>query len=291
MALPIIMHVNYCEQGQSIDEICFKAVEWGYDGIEFRRKRHDVDEEPEAYLDEIRRAADKSGLKEILFGSPGLNLTMADEKKRQEEIESAVKFYKLAAERFKLTVCNTVSGLLFNPDENIPHSEYNRHGSFTASEEQWMWCAEGFKVLGKLACELKFKFAFETHMWYLNDLPETAVKLADLIGSPNVGVNLDYGNTIEFRNIQIPSLEKAISVIGSKLYYVHLKNSCRLADGSQLPTSLADGEINHREYLKLLKKYGFNGPICIEAPRSGDCEWFARQDIFYLKSVLEDIGW
>ena len=37
MEWPIIMHVNYCEQGQTIEEICEKAVKWGFDGVEFRR--------------------------------------------------------------------------------------------------------------------------------------------------------------------------------------------------------------------------------------------------------------
>ncbi len=30
------MHINYCEQGQTIPEICEKAASWGFSGVEFR---------------------------------------------------------------------------------------------------------------------------------------------------------------------------------------------------------------------------------------------------------------
>ena len=38
---PIIMHINYVESApstlaMSVEEICKKAVEWGFDGVELR---------------------------------------------------------------------------------------------------------------------------------------------------------------------------------------------------------------------------------------------------------------
>ena len=124
-------------------------------------------------------------------------------------------------------------------------------------------------------------------MCYIHDLPSAAKKLVDMIDNPAVGVNLDYGNAVYFENI--PSLKETIEEMGESLYYVHLKNSILLSDGSMLKTSLDDGEINHREYIKLLKDTGYKGPICIEAPRTGDREWYAQQDLKYIKSVIEDV--
>lgn len=285
---PIIMHVNYCEQGQTIEEICFKAVEWGFDGVEFRRKRNGIVENVEEYLDSIAKAVAKSGLKEVIFGSPGPNLMVKDEKKRQQEIEEAINFYKLASERIKLSVCNTFTGTLVNEDKGVSRSDYDKHGSYAASEEQWRWAAEGFKHLGRLAEELNFKFAFETHMNYIHDLPAAAKKLVDMIANPAVGVNLDYGNAVYFKGA--PSIKETISQVGASLFYVHLKNSIGLMN-SRIPTGLGEGEINHREYLRLLKATGYTGPICIEAPRSGDREWYAKQDIAYIKSLLKDLNW
>ena len=124
MSIPIIMHVNYCEQGQTILEICEKAVSWGYDGVEFRSKRTGVEETTEEYLDSIAEGVRKSGLKYVLFGGPGPNLNKPDKSAREAEIQWAINFFRLASERFKLTVVNTTGS--WNPTQNSP----NKSGSF-----------------------------------------------------------------------------------------------------------------------------------------------------------------
>ena len=90
MSLPIIMHVNYCEQGQTIPEMCQKAVDWGYDGIEFRRDRKREDETTESYLDSIAKSADKSGLQYVMFGGPGFDLMTDDADTRKAEVEEGL---------------------------------------------------------------------------------------------------------------------------------------------------------------------------------------------------------
>jgi hypothetical protein len=75
---PIIMHINYCEQGQSIPAACRKAAAWGYDGIELRGRRFDVQEPPEAYLDMVADAARKAGLRHVLFGYPTADMMLPD---------------------------------------------------------------------------------------------------------------------------------------------------------------------------------------------------------------------
>jgi len=288
MPLPIIMHITYCEQGQSIDDVCYKAVNWGFDGVEFRRKRLSVEETPEDYLDAIAGGVRKSGLKQVTFGYPGADLMNEDESFRESEIESLIKFLKMANERFKLTVCNTFAGTLVNPDKNIPADEYNKHGSYAATDEQWEWAVKGYKIICGEAEKLGIHLAFETHMCYIHDTPAAAKKLVDLIGSGSAGINLDYGNTVYF--MDPPTIRDTVNLISGRLYYVHVKNSIGLKDGSRIPTCLGDGEINIRQYIGLLKEIGYNGPICLEAPRSGDREWFAKKDIEYLKTIIKDIG-
>jgi len=288
MSLPVILHVNYCEQGQTISEMCKKAVGWGYDGIEFRRYRKGEDETPEAYLDSIARSAETSGLKNVLFGGPGLDLTNADADTRKKEVEEGLRFYTLASERVNLTVCNIMAGSLRSSNPKTASGDYHLHGSGAATEEHYAWAAEGFKPLGALAEELKFKLAFEIHMGYVHDLPDPTMKILGMIGSPGVGANLDYGNMVYFP--KCPSLADTISTLGDSLYMVHLKNSMPYAGGRNA-VSLGDGIINNREFLSLLKVNGFSGPICIEAPRPGDREWYAQEDLRYLRSVLSDLDW
>ncbi|MBI3947646.1 MAG: sugar phosphate isomerase/epimerase, partial [Armatimonadetes bacterium] len=292
MSLPIIMHVNYCEQGQTYPEMCRKAVAWGYDGIEFRSMRRGTGrrpweptgEPPEEYIEEIARSAEDAGLKHVLFGGPGINLSSPDPEVRKKEIERGLHFYKAAAERVKLTVCNVGGGGIPKKDPNAPSWDYRAVGSGAADEEHFQWCAEGFRQLGALAVKYGFKMAFETHMGGLTDLPEPTKKLLDMIGSPAVGANLDYGNMVYFT--KAPTLEEAVSTLAGRIYMVHLKNSQQVGRGGDGPsvvarfaTSLADGVINNREFLRLLKATGFDGALCIEAPRAGDREWFAREDI------------
>jgi len=285
MSFPIIMHVNYCEQGQSLEDICLKATDWGYDGVEFRQKRSGVEEGVEEYLDALAAGVEKSGLKMVLFGAPGADLMQHEKAKREAEVETLKRFFGLASDRFRLSVCNTMSGTLI--DGKVPYRDYSKHGSAIAREEHWRNATDGFRDLGDLAAELGFKFAFEVHMGYLHDLPASARKLVDAIGRPSVGANLDFGNVVYFSSH--PTLAESVELLADRLYYVHWKNSVPVGEG-RIPTALADGEINHREYLRLLIEHGYTGPLCVEAPRSGDREWYARQDIAYVKALLEECG-
>ena len=294
MSLPIIMHVNYCEQGQTISEMCEKAVRWGYDGIEFRGSRRGGEVSPEAseaYIDEIATAAERAGLRHVLFGGTGMNLCTDDAAERKKWTEWGLHFYRAAAERIKLNVCNVSMGSIPRRDPNAARWDYHASGSGAATEDHYKWVAEGYRQLGAVAEEYGFKMGFETHMGCLSDLPEPTVKLLDMIDSPAVGANLDYGNMVYFS--KAPSLEEAVTTLAGKTYMVHLKNSHPVTAGDHtemVKCPLGDGMINNREFLLLLKKTRFDGPLCIEAPRQGDREWFAQQDIAYLKSVMADLG-
>ena len=285
MGFPIIMHVNYCEQGQSLEDICRKAVAWGYDGVEFRRKRYNVEEGVVEYLDALAAAVEKSGLKQVLFGGPGADLMQTDEAVRAAEVATLQGFFRLATERFTLSVCNTMTGPLQNPNE--PYVDYSKHGSAVASDEHYRNAAEGFRRLGDMAGEMGFKFAFEVHMGYLHDLPASTRRLLDAIDRPAVGANLDFGNVVYFR--ERPTLAESIALLADKLYYVHWKNSVPVGE-RRIPAGLSEGEINHREYLRLLIAHGYKGPLCVEAPRPGDRECFAQQDIAYVRGLVEGCG-
>jgi sugar phosphate isomerase/epimerase len=287
MKWPIIMHINCCEQGQTLEYACRKCAELGFDGIELRRKRSGVIEDTAAYLDTVSRALEKYKIKNVLFGSPGLQKTEGTGAEKEQEMEELISFYEKASSRFQLSICNTFVGPIMNPDKNIPYEEYTRHGSYTANEEHWKWAVDSFKILGRLAVKLGFVFAFETHMCYLNDTMESTLRLVREIASPVVGINLDYGNLVCFRNP--PSLKDCVDQSGRKLFYVHLKNSEALSGGGRIEIGLGEGDINNREFLKILKETGYAGPVCIEVPRRGDREWFVRKDMEYLQKLMEEI--
>jgi sugar phosphate isomerase/epimerase len=289
MAYPIIMHVNYCEQGQSIGEICCKAACWGYAGVEFRRQRSGVEEATEAYLDKIEASVKASGLREVLFGYPGPLLIKEDAGEREREVEEAIAFYRHVHERFGTTTVNLLTGALHNPDKSISYFDYTRHGSFIVTDEQWSWQVKGCQDMADGLSDLPIRFGFETHMVYIHDTAEAVRRLVDDIDRPSIGANLDYGNIIGFP--KPPSLEETVRLLAGKLHYVHLKNSAPLRGApGRLATALAEGEVNNRQFIRLLMEVGYEGPICLEAPRPGDREWFAPQDLAYARALLADLG-
>lgn len=283
------MHINYCEQGQEIEEICQKAVDWGFDGVEFRRRRVGVEETSEDYLDRLESGIQAAGLEHVLFGFPGPLLLNPDADIRKREVDAAVAFYRSVAARFGVTTINLLTGQLQNPDPSISYFDCTKHGSFIASDDQWEWHVEGCRAMADCLSDVDIKFGIETHMVYLHDTAESVRKLIDRIDRPAIGATLDYGNIVNFTDP--PSLDETIELLNDSIFYVHLKNSVPVGEGmNRMPTALGEGEINNRLFLALLKKIGYKGPICIEAPRSGDREWYAQQDIAYLKSVLSDLG-
>ena len=70
---------------------------------------------------------------------------------------------------------------------------------------------------------------------------------------------------------------------------MHLKNSIGVGKQDRIHVGLGDGDINNRQLLKMLKEKDYKGPLCIENPRVGDREWFARNDIKYLKTLIEEV--
>ena len=286
---PIIMHVNYCEQGQTIEEMCKKAVKWGFDGIEFRAKRNGVEETREDYIDEVAKAQKVSGLKYVLFSLNMVNVMDPCAEKRKAAEDDAIDFMKKAAAKIKCTTFNAFAGGLFTEDDKLRENWSNNGGNGAARGCHWRWATESYKRIGAEAEKLGIKIAFETHMNYLHDTPANAYALCEMINCDAVGLLLDYGNAVYFRNN--PSLKDTILSVKDKIYDTHLKNSIKLSADPQdrMPTALGGGEINHREYIKLLKQIGYTGPITIEAPRPGDREAYAVEDLAYIKKVIEEV--
>jgi sugar phosphate isomerase/epimerase len=288
MKHPVIMHINYCEQGQTIPEAFRKAAAWGYDGIELRGPG-DAYESPQAYIDEVTEAADKSGLKHVLFGAPTANMMLPDGDDRKREVETNIQFYRMAKDQLgeRFTITNAFTGSLFNPVKGVPYEKYELHGSFCATDEQWEWAIEGYRIIGEAMAEIGVRIALETHMCYLHDTPTAAKKLVDQIDNSSIGVNLDYANQLYLASQ--PTVGEEIETLDSSLFYVHLKNIISRPSCGHFQVGLADGTFNNREFLRELKSTNYSGMIGVEAPRSGDREWFAQQDLAYVRSLLHDL--
>lgn len=293
----VIMHINFGEivfdsyGKRSIDDICRMAAEIGFDGIEFRGlPPQELKELPfKEYAKQIGDAKKKYGLSEILLASGSWCRTRCastDKAERDACVLEAVENTKYAQEVCGSTLFNAFGSGLISKDPNVKSNEYEKHGSAIATEDDWKYTVDTYQKIGVELVKMGARYAFETHMNYIHDLPASAKKLVDLIDCPNIGINMDYGNTFFFP--EKPTVAETIDLYGDKLFYTHLKNYTKLANGV-LPGYLSDGDINHRLYLEKLSEVGYTGPIGVEAPRSGDRVWFAKQDYNYVTSLLKDI--
>lgn len=287
---PTIMHINYGEMTydsygkRSIDDICKIAADIGFDGIEFRGKppRELAHLSFKEYVQQVAEGKKKYGLNTIMFSIGLSKSTDPDAAVRAADIAEAYEKAQIVNDLCDTTICNCFASNIRSSISTAPGAAYEFHGSAAATPEDWKLTVESFQEFGSKVAPLGMKFGFETHMNYIHDLPAPAKKLVDLIDSPAIGINMDYGNTVYFP--VRPSVTETIDLYGDKLFYTHLKNSSAVA-GGRIATALSDGEINHREYLGKLKEVGFTGPIGIEAPRGGDRIWFAQQDFAYFKAV------
>jgi len=280
---PILMHINYFEQGQTIEYTVRRAKSFGYDGIEFRRASKQPGVTLESYIDEIARCTRMYGMEHVVLGAPYLSVLSQDKEKYRAGLDAYKRYLDMASEKLNLTVINLFLDPLTNP--NAGTFEYNKHGSAYSEPWQWEQAARACQEIADYAPELRF--AFEAHPNYLHDLAPTARRLCDMIDRPNMGINLDFGNTVAFDEGTYPSLEDCIDICGDKLFYIHWKNSVP-GVGRRLRTALSQGTINHRAYLKKLMEVGYKGFICLEAPRNGDREYFAQEDLAYAKSLISD---
>ena len=281
---PVIMHINYCEQGQSLKEIFQVATDIGYDGVEFRRYKPGYAETPEQYWETIAKLREDYKLPYVFFGGPGIEVMTQDQDAIDQNLADYMHFLDVADEYGLLSTINFMTGTVRNPDVPLDLAHCEDHGYACKTDWQWENAIKACRIIADYKPHVKF--AFETHMYYLHDTAKTTRELVDAIDRPNFGINLDYGNALFFPHTE--SLEEAIRISGDKLFYTHLKSYQPIGSGAGqlLPTSLADGCINHRQYIKELKKLGFEGPIGIEAPRPGDREYFAAQDFNYIQPLI-----
>lgn len=294
MKNPVIMHANFGEMQygsygtNTVASICKMATEIGYDGIEFRSTPpKEFAELPfEDFVNQMADGKKEYGIQQIIMGVAVAACADPDKEIRDKCIEDVVGKIKYANDVLETTLFNTFMSFIESPIKTNVSVGYEFNGSAAATEEYWKFAVDTYQKIGQAIAPLGVKMAFETHFNYIHDLPEPTMRLLKLIDNPVFGVNIDYGNAIQFP--EHPSVVDTIDAYKEKLLYIHLKNSISI-QGEHQACALSEGEINHREYLKKLKTIGYEGPIAIESTRLGDRGWFAKQDFDYYKSVAEKI--
>ena len=284
----VLMHINFAEQGSTLEEAMRWARDCGFDGVEVRRRDLFGGLPDDRYLDLLCRAFDKSGLGAVVIGAPGVDMLKKDEAAFLKEMEAAHDFYRRAAGSLPVVAVNFLTGELRHPDPAVYVHDWHRHGSALATEEDWSRLVARAKEFVKIFAELDLPAGVESHMRFVHDTLAATVRFLDALGSSRVGVTLDAGNVLAMENP--PSLEEMLAALAPRTTIAHLKNFYRTFHGQVFMSRLKDGDVNNRQLVGGLLRAGFHGPFVIEAPGSGDRLSWAGEDLRYVLELLEQTG-
>jgi sugar phosphate isomerase/epimerase len=173
----------------------------------------------------------------------------------------------------------------------VDRGDWSKNGSAVCTDEQYEWAAAAYRRFGEAAERAGVTLTLEVHMNTIHDTARAAIRLLDMIGSPAVQANLDTGNMHGVRTAE-PAAE-AIQLLAGRIAFTHFKNARRVSYspvGVDYNFLLSQGEIDHYAVVRDLRLTGFDGPYGLEWSGQGDPHLPSREDIAYLRSILDDIA-
>jgi L-ribulose-5-phosphate 3-epimerase len=136
---------------------------------------------------------------------------------------------------------------------------------------------------GELAVEKGVTIAFETGQETADLLRRTL----DELRCPNLKVNFDPANVLLY---DMGDPLRAVEILGPDIRSVHVKDAIRTKVpgtwGEEVP--LGQGQANIKQFIKTLKKIGYQGPLCIEREVGNQAERVRdiAHGVRYLKECL-----
>nr|WP_020619780.1 sugar phosphate isomerase/epimerase [Paenibacillus daejeonensis] len=154
----------------------------------------------------------------------------------------------------------------------------------TSQSDAWSHSLEALTGLAPYAKELGITLVVEPTPTDSNlvDSADDALMLAEQSGQDNVKVMFDTFHAL-YRN-EVAS--DYVYRMGDKLHHIHLADSDRLPPGM--------GRCDMEAVLKALKETGYSGYLTAEVgfdKRAGEPDWYAKETIAYLQSVLKKHDW
>jgi len=299
----------------TFEEICRKARDWGYDGLEIACWGDHM---------EVRRAAEDPGYaeaKQAVLAEHGLRcwalgahlagqcvgdrydprldaFAPAEVKGRPDALRQwAEEEMKLTARAAKAMGCGVVNGFMGSPVWPFwysfpPTTEDMIEQGFQEIVRLWTPILEEFDSCG-------VKFALEVHPTEIAFDFYTAQRLLEAFEQrPTLGFNFDPSHLL-WQGME-PHL--FIREFGNRIFHVHMKDASVTLDGkagilgSHLPfgdlrrgwnfRSLGHGDVNFEEIIRELNAIGYQGPLSVEWEDNGmDREFGARESAEFVRSI------
>ena len=299
----------------SFEEICKKASEWGYDGLEIACwGDHMVPEKGASDMDYINQKLEilkKYDLQCHALGAHLAGQCVGDDwderldafapdkvKGKPEEVRKwATQEMINTAKAAKNMGCYVVTGFLGSPIWKYlysfpPTSDEMIEAGYQKIVDLWTPIFDEFDAVG-------IKFALEVHPTEIAYDYYTTCKLFEVFDRrPTLGLNFDPSHLVW----QGMEAHVFISDFPDRIYHVHMKDAAVTLDGrtgiigSHLPfgdlrrgwnfRSLGHGDVNFEEIIRHLNSIGYGGPLSVEWEDNGmDREFGAAESVDFVKSI------
>jgi sugar phosphate isomerase/epimerase len=299
----------------TFEEICKKASEWGYEGLEIACWGDHMDvitaSQDLNYVNDRLEILKKYDLKCYALGAHLSGQCVGDDwderidafvpdvvKGKPEEIKKwAANEMISTAKAAKNMGCYVVTGFLGSPIWKYLYS-------FPPTTEEMI--EDGYQKIVDLWSPIfdefdkcNIKFALEVHPTEIAYDYYTTCKLFDVFDNrPTLGLNFDPSHLI-WQGMEPHVL---IQEFPGKIYHVHMKDAAVTLDGksgiisSHLPfgdlrrgwnfRSLGHGDVNFEEIIRHLNAANYTGPLSVEWEDNGmDREFGAAESVEFVKSI------
>lgn len=252
------------------EELAQRAVDWGYDGIEFMPNPEHVPD-PEVFDSSLRRAgAVMPVVNSGRMAIQGMALLHEDTGVRRKSIEAFKNILDFAG-HFKARV-----GLGASRGSGIP---------WASKEEMEQLAEDVFRELAEHAEKAGAVImleAAESEFTSLINTNKEAMAMVEQIGSPSFSVMLDTHQLWAAE----PSIEHGIRVTKGQAQHIHLYDPSRWPPGV-LPEK---ERLDWPHIVRVLQEEGFRGSASLALAPEGDPEPAARKAVAYLRRLFNEQG-
>ena len=161
------------------------------------------------------------------------------------------------------------------------------------SNQDFEVTADALSFIGEYAKGIGVSVAIEMHQYSVADTSASTLKLLQAIGMDNIGVNPDLGNVIWAYEELAESWDQALMALAPWTIWWHCKNMYRIHIPEThraffVPSSLAEGEIDYRYAIAIMRQAGYDGYLLIEGIHNHDMLSLSKKSLEYVRSVLSN---
>jgi sugar phosphate isomerase/epimerase len=229
-----LQFLDYCaETGFGYIEVAISDV-WG-EGVE----------DPEAKAAECRKQMDERGIKAGAL-SAGNDFVLLDEAAIEPQIE---RMKRICCELAPILGTDTIRTEGGRPKDEVPLERY-----VEAMGGCLKRCVPFIEPAG-------IKLAVDNHGPVTND-GDLQVEIFEVVGSPNVGANLDTMNYRWFGH-DLAKIDHFYEIVAPYTVHTHMKDGTGCRENYK-GAALGDGEIHLHHTIKCLRDAGYDGVWCAE---------------------------